>query len=391
MRERILILNHEFPPLEGGGANASFFIGRALARMGWGVEVVTASLGRLPRAETMDGMRVRRAPGRRRPLGPARMADLIEFAIAGAREALRAAEADPPDASLAFFGVPAGLAGVWLRARLGVPLILSLRGSDVPGNNPETYRLSHALSGPVTRSVWRRADRVTAVSEELRAVALRSAPGLRIDVIPNGVDAERFHPLEPRPARSAGETVRILSVGQTIARKGHAQLIRALPEVIRRTGADLRVLIVGREGPDHAALEALARTEGVGDRVAFRGPAGRDAMPEVYREADLLAHFSVCEGMSNVVLEALASGLPVVATPVGGMSALVEPGVNGALVPVGDAAAAAEALIPLVADRSRREGCAKAARARAEALSWEAAARRFAAIVGEVSAARRAA
>jgi len=381
MGARVLIVNHEFPPLEGGGANASFFIGRALARMGWEVEVVTADLGVLPAKETLDGVVVHRARGRRRPLGPARIRDLVRFAIAGSHLAVGVADQWRPDATLAFFGVPGGLVGALLKARRGIPLILSLRGTDVPGNNPATYRLAHLLARPITRAVWRRADRVAAVSEELREAALRSAPGLRVDVIPNGVDAEVFH---PPVSRERPGPVRILSVGQTIARKGHATLIRALPEVLRRTGADARIVIVGREGPDHGRLVDLARREGVNDRVQWRGAVPKESMPSVYREADLLAHLSVCEGMSNVVLEAMASALPVVATRVGGMAALVEPGVSGALVAVNDVAGAAEALIPLVGDAARRDLYGKQARTRAEGLSWDACARRYARLVAEV-------
>lgn len=387
MPQRILIVNHEFPPLEGGGANASFHVGRALVRASVQVEAVTADLGQLPARETLEGIAVRRVRGRRRPLGPARLADLAAFALSGAREALRAARERRPDAVIAFFGVPGGLAAWPLRARLGIPLILSLRGTDVPGNNPETYRWAHLVSAPITRAVWRRADRVTAVSEELRAVALASEPGIRIDVIPNGVNAERFR---PAPPRAHGGPVRILSVGQTIARKGHSTMLRALPEVMRGAGSDVRVLIVGREGPDHGALRSLARELGVADRVEFRGPMAKEQMPELYREADLLVHLSVCEGMSNVVLEAMASGLPVVATPVGGMRALVEPGVSGALVPVGDARATAEALVPLVSDRERLARMGSRARIRAEALSWEAVARRYADIADELAAGRKA-
>lgn len=384
MPRRILIVNHEFPPLEGGGANASFFIGRALVAMGVEVEALTADLGQLPARETLEGIAVRRVRGRRRPLGPARLIDLAVFAWSGAREALRAARERRPDAVIAFFGVPGGLAAWPLRARMGIPLIVSLRGTDVPGNNPETYRWAHFLSGAITRAVWRRADRVTAVSEELRAVALASEPGIRIDVIPNGVDAEQFH---PPPRREPGGPVRILCVGQTIARKGHGTLLRALPEVMRRTVADVRVSIIGRQGPEDDSLRALAREMGVGDRVEFRGPVPKEKMPEAYREADLLVHLSVCEGMSNVVLEAMASGLPVVATAVGGMSALVEPGENGETVPVNDVPATVAALVGLVEDRGRREAFGRRARACAEALSWDRCARRYAQMVAEVAAA----
>lgn len=382
MQRRILVVNHEFPPLEGGGANASFFISRALVRMGWAVDVVTADLGRLAREEHVEGMAVHRARGRKRALGPARLFDLGEFVVSGTREAIRRVDEARPDALIAFFTLPAGLVGLRVRGRRGIPLIVSLRGTDVPGNNPETFRLAHRLTAPLTRRVLRRADRVTAVSEELRDVALRSDPALRIDVVHNGVDAERFRP----PAgRSPGESIRILSVGQTIARKGHETLIRALPDVIRRTGKDVRVVIVGRKGPDHDALVRLSHELGLAGRVTFAGAASRSEMPAAYGESDLLAHLSVCEGMSNVVLEAMASGLPVIATKVGGMPALVEEGVNGFLVQVGSSAATADALVALVEDSTRRTLFGKQSRDRAETLSWEACARRYATLVIELA------
>ncbi len=384
MSRRILVVNHEFPPLEGGGANASFFISRALVRRGWAIDVVTADLGQLPNEERIEGVAVHRARGRRRG-HPAGLLDLGEFVLSGSRLALRITAQVKPAAVIAFFALPAGLVGLRIRARRDIPLIISLRGTDVPGNNPETFRLAHQLTAPLTRWVLRRADSVTAVSDELGDVARRFDPTLRIEIVPNGVDAARF---TPDPGRPEGP-VRLLSVGQTIARKGHDTLIRALPALLSRTGVDVRVVIVGRKGPDQEALSLLARDLGVGERVEIRDAVPREAMPDVYREADVLVHLSVCEGMSNVVLEGMASALPVVATPVGGMAALVQSGLNGVLVSVGSATEVAKALSPLVTDLGLRKQYGNKSRERAEALSWEASAGRYEAIVLESMARRQ--
>lgn len=384
MQGRILIINHEFPPLEGGGANASFFISRELVRMGWRVDVVTSDLGQLSPEEQLDGVALHRVPGRRRPLGPAALADLAIFALRGRSAALRLAGLHRPDVVLAFFGLPGGLVATALRARLRVPVILSLRGTDVPGNNPETYAIVHRILAPITRRVWARADRVTAVSTELGEVARRFLPGLNIEIVPNGVDADRFR---PRDTGRAGGTVKILSVGQTILRKGHATLIAVLAEMAEGAKPDAELMVVGRQGPDHAELQEQARGLGVSDRVEFRGAVPKNEMPEIYQEADVLAHLSICEGMSNVVLEAMASGLPIVATRVGGMSSLVEPGRNGTLVAVGDVRAAAEGLRALVTDPALREKFGRQSRIRAERLPWEACARRYADLAAGVATA----
>lgn len=193
----------------------------------------------------------------------------------------------------------------------------------------------------------------------------------RVELICNGVDSERF-----RPASGAREAVPgspfndpalcvIGTVGRLQAVKDQAALVRAFARV-RRSGAfpELRLVLVG-EGAMRTEIEAAIREEGVGDAVWLAGE--RADVPQMMRGFDIFALPSLAEGISNTVLEAMACGLPVVATAVGGNPELIEDGVSGALVPASDAQALADALAFYAGAPELRREQGRAGRRRIEA------------------------
>jgi glycosyltransferase involved in cell wall biosynthesis len=199
---------------------------------------------------------------------------------------------------------------------------------------------------------------------ELQALGLGQVP---VCLVPNGVDARRFTPAEPtaratlraRLGFAPDETV-ALFVGRLERRKGLDILLAAWADLLRRRGAP-RLLIAGPGEAGPWAREALAR--GVEGAVTFLG--GRADVVELYRAADLLVFPSRAEGCPNVVLEAMASGLPVVATDVAGNREVVgKEGKAGWLVPAQDPAALAEAVATLTASPTLRLEVATAARER---------------------------
>jgi glycosyltransferase involved in cell wall biosynthesis len=165
----------------------------------------------------------------------------------------------------------------------------------------------------------------------------------KLTVIPNGVDYERFAQAESADLTSLGiprESRVILTVGRLDEQKGHRFLIEAFSSVLREH-RDARLLIVG-EGPLREELQALARQFGVDEAVCFAGY--RDDVPALLRASHCFVLPSLWEGMPNVVLEAMAAGVPVVATSVEGVLELIEPERTGLVVKVGDAAELASAL-----------------------------------------------
>jgi len=184
-----------------------------------------------------------------------------------------------------------------------------------------------------------------------------------VTAICNGVDTERYRPVADRAAarREMGleEGAAVLGVvGRLDPIKDHRTLFRAF-EVVRRQYPASRLLVVG-DGPERAALEAVA-----GQGIDFLGDRGD--VPEVLRALDVFVLPSLNEGISNTVLEAMASALPVVATRVGGTPELVDDGVTGRLVPVSDGERLATALTEYLSNPDRRQSHGAAGRARAVA------------------------
>jgi teichuronic acid biosynthesis glycosyltransferase TuaC len=222
----------------------------------------------------------------------------------------------------AHFVYPEGLAAVLAGWLFRVPVVLTLRGL-LPLLIP--YRLRR----PQLRFALRRATRVIAVSESLRQDALRLAPGASVRVIENGIDPAVFHPIDRIEARHALRLAKygplLVSVGTLAERKGFHLVMEAMAS-LRHRYPRLRFAIVGSDGAEGAMgaeLRQLAVQLGVGDQVTFAGSRGRDELALWYSAADVFVLASAHEGCPNVVLEALACGTPVVATPVGNVPELI--------------------------------------------------------------------
>ena len=248
---------------------------------------------------------------------------------------------DALDAHFAYpDGYAAGLLGAWLR----VPVTVTLRGTE----------LRHARD-PVLRryliAALRRADRVFTVSESLRQLALSlGIDGAKTRVIGNGVDIDCFQPLPKAQAREAlgldTDAQVLVTVGGLVERKGFHRVIECLP-TLRLSFPKLHYLVVGGPSPEGdwtQRLKDLARSLGVADCVHFLGPVPSQALSKVLSAADVFALSTRNEGWANVLLEAMACGLPVVTTDVGGNKEVVCAPELGEIVPFNDSAQLTAAL-----------------------------------------------
>ena len=250
----------------------------------------------------------------------------------------------------------------------------------MPGFQPYDLALFHRLLGPVIRWLWRSAAAVVANSAGLRDLARRGAPTQPVRVIPNGVDAHTFHP-PAENERAPGAPVRLLFVGRVVFQKGLDVLLRALAALPPELAWELEII---GDGEQRAALTAEAARLGFAERITFAGWCERAQIAERYRAADVFVFPSRDEGMPNVVLEAMASGLPIVATAIAGSEELVREGENGHLVPTEDAAALAAALAHLLAAPERCRALGRASRAIVEReYTWACVAAAYLAMIRE--------
>jgi len=268
--------------------------------------------------------------------------------------------------------------GVWLFSKLyGVPHAVFMHACIYAPGKEGMYGRSRALVYKLnTRFYLRAARRVCCVSRELCGWAERlGAPRRRVVLMPNWVDLSRF---APSPSRPPQPPHRLLYVGRLSPEKGPVFAVRAMPAIVERM-PQAELTVVG-DGRQRAELERLAGELGVGGRVRFVGAVANTGLPDYYRRAGLLVMPSLSEGQGVVAMEALACGIPVVGSRVGGIPESVRDGVNGLLVPPGEPQALARAVADLLADRERYAGLAAAAPGSVASRSWRRGARRYLAL-----------
>lgn len=339
---RILVLNYEFPPIGGGGGRASADLAEALAARGHSLRVVTAGVRGLGSETTMAGVEVMRlATGRTSP-SKASFGDMLRYVVLASLQATRLARSWPADVLHAHFAVPTG-AAAWAAWRLASrPYVLTVHLGDIPGGVPEKtarwFRWVRALTPPI----WKRAAQVVAVSEFTRQLA-RRAYGLTPAVIPNGVDLAR----RPRQAAPAGSPPRIVFVGRFQPQKNLTLLVDLLAEL---GDLEWRAVLVG-DGPLRPQVEAHLRRHGLDGRVRLTGWLSSEQAEGQLASADLLLMPSLAEGLPIVGLQALAHGLAIVGSRVGGLSELIVEGENGYGLAPDDAEGFRRALKTCLSDR----------------------------------------
>ena len=363
---RILVINHEFPPVGGGAGNASKHIAAELARKGVDITFLTTTFKDLPREELIDDYKLVRVPALRSTTLEANPTEIISFSASAFVSSLQRITGNPPDLVHAYFGIPGGAIAWALKALADLPYVISFRGRDVHGGKALDSEGIDGLFKAISRPIWGAADALVANSEGLKSIAHRVEPSVEIEVIPNGIDTHRFRPSKEK---RKGDVIRILFVGRLEPYKGLDDLIEAIALIKPRLTCGLAVDIVG-DGSLRDDLPEQIRRSDVSQEVHFRGGVSPDCIPFEFQKADVFVLPSIVEGMPNVVLEAMASGIPVVATRIPGSQELVIDGQTGLLVPHSSPAELGRALLRLIEDRRGREQMGRNGRSSAESKSW---------------------
>jgi glycosyltransferase involved in cell wall biosynthesis len=323
---KLLLINYEFPPVGGGAANATSFLSRALVGLGHEVTVLTTAFGPLRGTATEAGVDVVRVRTLRRSADRSNPVEMLSFLLAALIPGIRLARRRRFDATIAFFTIPSGPIACLLRLVFGIPYLVSLRGGDVPGFVPEIDGI-HRLISPLRRAVLARACAIVANSPSLARLSASADP-FPVEIIPNGVDPLIFAPAQTTSASE--DEFRILFVGRLHAQKNVGMLLESAAALAALPGPRVVLEIVG-DGPERTALEKRSEQTGAAAVLRWHGWLDKPAVLACYRRAHVFVNPSLYEGMPNTVLEAMACGVPVVASRIGGNEDLVVDGETGLL------------------------------------------------------------
>ena len=358
----ILMLNYEYPPLGGGAANATRYLLKEFAKYDdLFIDLVTSSVDTFKIEPISDNLTIHFLDiGKKGTLHFQSNKELLTYSWKAYRYASNLLREKNFDLAHTFFGIPCGFVAMLL----GLPYIVSLRGSDVPFFNPRFEKLDKLLFQRLSRFIWKRAFKVVANSNGLRSLALKTSPTQSISVIYNGIDPKGFQ--MKQYDHSEGK-LKILSVGRLIERKGFEYLLEAMAEL-----ENVAVTFVG-DGPLRHHLAQKGNRLRV--EAHFLGNLCHEELAKVYQIHDLFVLPSLNEGMSNAVLEAMACGLPVIVTNTGGAVELIEG--NGFVVPSLDSAAIREKIEYFENDRGFIENMGRKSHAITVPMSWSAVASQY--------------
>ncbi|HEX8439972.1 glycosyltransferase family 4 protein [Archangium sp.] len=287
----------------------------------------------------------------------------------------------PFDLIHAQYGYPCGLAALEASRRLGLPNVVSIQGGDGHwvGTCCGTHKqamlavLGHAGALLIGSRSF---------AEEVRGH--HGTPLERFTLVPGATDTRRFHPRDEHALGAVGTPPVLLYHGRVDARKGVMELLEAVRMLVRG-GRELKLVVSGI-GPDLEAVRGRVAELGLGDRVELTGHASYENAPAVYRRGDIFVSPTYSEGFSNTLLEAMATGLPIVSTRAVGVVDCLEDGRDALLVPPQEAHALAEAIARMLDDPELRRRLARTALAEVRELySWQAVGRRIQQVYGQLT------
>lgn len=395
---KVLFFNYEYPPLGAGAANATAYLLKEYSCIPeLEVDLVTSSISEDYVLEKIgENIRIHRLPiGKNRGnMHFQSRKDLIIYSIKAyffARKLVRERKlaGKPFSLSHSFFTVPCGFLSWLLKIEFRLPYIISLRGSDVPGYS-DRFVLMYKFITPVIKLIWKYSAFVISNSIGLRDLALKSGTKKEIGIIYNGVDIEHFKPVSQGlaltgKAKPWTDSRFIITTGasRVTHRKGLNYLIGAVAKLIPKY-PNIQVRIMG-EGNAQEELENLAKTLKIEKNVEFLGRIPREETAPYYQEAGIFVLPSLNEGMSNAMLEALASGLPIISTDTGGADELIKEGINGYIVKFKDSADIAEKLEKLINSPELTGLMGIESRKIAETMSWGKVAGQYAGLYKKIS------
>ena len=301
---KILVLNHEFPPVGGGASPVAFQLCRHLAHLGHHVDVITMRWSQSPNHEILGGVNIYRTPALRARPDICRTHELATYLPGALPTAVRLARRHRYDIIHCHFLVP-GAPLAWLTSKItNTPFLVTCHGSDVPGYNPDRFGLAHKLIIPAWHFLVHRTPLLTTPSVALKSLIETTCPRARVKPIPNGIATDFFTP-------AADKTNQILMCSRILPRKGFQYVIDAVKDL----QIPWQLHIVG-DGPYLPELKRRAADAQI--PITFHGWLDRDdpRFGQLYQTSSIFVLPSAAESFGMVVAEAMAASAAVIASDI---------------------------------------------------------------------------
>ena len=373
---RVLVLTSSFPRYHGDPSGVFLYhLGVELRKLGVYLEVLAPHHPGAERNDTWDGIRISRFPYfyplkfqklcygagilKNVQESPPILIQLPFFILSEILHACRIIQKGKFDLVHAHWSIPQGLTGLLVKKLFGIPCLISLHGSDV-------YGLKTPLLQGLNSRVIRRSNACAANSRATAKVALELAGREDIQIIPMGVDIDFFSRTRNTEGFQDGfdkKEQTILFAGRLIEWKGVDYLIKAFAQVLEKR-SDVRLLILG-SGPRKSILEDLSKELNIQQKVEFHDAVCQEELVLYYSRSDVFVLPSIVsdsgetEGLGVVLLEAMAGGLPVIGTRVGGIPDIIKDGETGLLAQPRNPGDLAHKIEMLLADKELRQRLGK--------------------------------
>lgn len=307
---RILLLNYEFPPLGGGASPVSFEIAKQISeRENCTVDVVTMGYKGLPSYEKINNrLHIYRVPCLRKKKEMSQPLEQLTYLFSAYFKVRELVKNNAYDICHCHFIIPTGVLAYIIKKQFGIPYVLTAHGSDVPGYNPDRFKLLHKFTGPLLKTICDNAHKIIALSSYLKGLIntnIKKYSDNKLLVIPNGIDSKQFVPLQKKQI--------ILSTGRLLPRKGFQYLIQAVSS--KNIGYDVHIC---GDGPMMPVLKDMAKKSRT--KIHFHGWVDNKSTfyKELLGKTSIYCLVSSRENASISLLEAMSAGCAVITTNISG-------------------------------------------------------------------------
>lgn len=361
------MLNYEFPPLGGGAGNATFYLLKEFAKYdNLKVDLITSSIDKYKEEQLADNIRIYYLDiGKNKNLHSQSNKDLLKYSWKSYYFAKNLIAKNNYNLTHSFFGIPCG----YIAMNLKLPYVVSLRGSDVPFYSKKYFLLDKLIFKNLSKKIWQNSKAVIANSADLKSLALESIPRQKIEVIYNGVDLKEFS-----SNYKINKEFIIISTSRLIKRKGVEYLVDGFIGFNKKY-SNSKLFLIGN-GNLKEKLEKKVCKANIQNKVEILGIVKHYKIADFYKKADLFVLPSLNEGMSNSLLEAMASGLAVIATNTGGSKELINEK-NGIIIEKQNRNNIFKALEKIYLDKELLKSMKLESRKKAEKMSWNGVAEKY--------------